>query len=75
MSCGGGHRLDLDPALRWLWCRPAATALIGHLAWEPIWHRCSTKKTKKKKKKKELEVLEKNFSYIERIEILSYKIK
>ena len=24
-----------DPALLWLWCRPAATALIGHLAWEP----------------------------------------
>ena len=23
-----------DPALLWLWCRPAATALIGPLAWE-----------------------------------------
>ena len=24
-----------DLALLWLWCRPAATALIGPLAWEP----------------------------------------
>ena len=24
-----------DPALLWLWCRPAATAPIGPLAWEP----------------------------------------
>ena len=24
-----------DPALLWLWCRPAATALIRPLPWEP----------------------------------------
>ena len=24
-----------DPALLWLWCRPAATAPIRPLAWEP----------------------------------------
>ena len=24
-----------DPALLWLWCRPAATDLIRPLAWEP----------------------------------------
>ena len=24
-----------DPALLWLWCRPAATALIRPVAWEP----------------------------------------
>ena len=24
-----------DPVLLWLWCRPAATALIRPLAWEP----------------------------------------
>ena len=36
MSCGVGRRCSSDPALLWLWCRPvAATALIGHLAWEP----------------------------------------
>ena len=35
MSCGVGHRHGLDPVLLWLWCRPAATALIQPLAWEP----------------------------------------
>ena len=34
MSCGIGHRHDLDVALLWLWCTPAATALIQHLAWD-----------------------------------------
>ena len=24
-----------DPVLLWLWCRPAAVALIRPLAWEP----------------------------------------
>ena len=35
MSCGVGHRCGLDLALLWLWCRPAATALMRPLAWEP----------------------------------------
>ena len=34
MSCGVGHRRGLDLALLWLWCRPAAAALIQPLAWE-----------------------------------------
>ena len=34
-SCGVGCRRGLDPALLWLWCRPAATAPIRPLAWEP----------------------------------------
>ena len=34
MSCGVGSRHGLDPALLWLWCRPATTALIQPLAWE-----------------------------------------
>ena len=32
MSCGIGH--SSDPTMLWLMCRPAATALIGPLAWE-----------------------------------------
>ena len=32
MSCGVGRRLDWDPALLWLCCRPAAP--IHPLAWE-----------------------------------------
>ena len=35
MSCGVGPRRGLDPALLWLRRRPAATAPIGLLAWEP----------------------------------------
>ena len=34
-SCGIGHRCVSDPVLLWLWCWPAATALIVPLAWEP----------------------------------------
>ena len=30
-----GHRRGSDLALLWLWCRPAAAALIQSLAWEP----------------------------------------
>ena len=35
LSCGVGGRCALDLALGWLWCRPAATAPIWPLAWEP----------------------------------------
>ena len=35
MRCGAGRRHGLDHALLWLWCRPAAMAPIGPLAWEP----------------------------------------
>ena len=35
MSCGIGHRGSSNLALLWLWCRPATTALIQPLAWEP----------------------------------------
>ena len=35
MRCGVGRRHSLDPVLLWLWCRRAATAPIGRLAWEP----------------------------------------
>ena len=31
----GSHSRGSDPMLLWLWCRPAATAPIGPLAWEP----------------------------------------
>ena len=55
VSCGVGRRRGLDLELLWLWCRPAATALIGPLAWEPTYAAGSGpgkgKKTKKKNKK------------------------
>ena len=34
MNCGVGHRGSPDLTLLWLWCRPAAAALIQPLAWE-----------------------------------------
>ena len=56
VSCGVGCRRGLDPALLWLWCRPAAVALIQPLAWEPLYvlgvqKRSKTKKTKQNKTK------------------------
>ena len=35
MRCGVGCKRGSDPALLWLWRRPAAMAPIGPLAWEP----------------------------------------
>ena len=29
MSCGVGGRCGANPVLLWLWCKPAATALIS----------------------------------------------
>ena len=37
MSCGVGRRHGSDLALLWLWWRPAATAPIQPLAWEPLY--------------------------------------
>ena len=47
----------MDPALLWLWRRPATAALIGPLAWEPPYAvGVALEKTKKKKKRKEKEI-------------------
>ena len=51
MSCDVGHRHGLDPALLWLWHRPAAAAPIGPLAWEPPYAVSVALKRQKKKKK------------------------
>ena len=60
MSCGVGCRGGLDPALLWLWGRPAATALIQPLTWEPPYAAGAAlkDKNKKQKNKKQKEVLE-----------------
>ena len=50
MSCGVGRRRGSDPAL--LWYRPAATALIRPLAWEPPYAMGVALKDQKTKKKK-----------------------
>ena len=49
MSQGVGHRCGSDPMLLWLWCGPAAIALIGPLAWElPYAMGVALKREKKK---------------------------
>ena len=54
MTCGVGRRRGSDPALLWLWRRPAATAPIGSLAWEPPYALgAALEKKDKKAKKKE----------------------
>ena len=44
----------LGPALLWLWCRPAATALIGSLAWELPYATDVALKRQKEEREKEL---------------------
>ena len=51
MSCGVGRRRGSDPALLWLWGRPAAIVLIQPLAWEHQYAAGAAQKTAKKKKK------------------------
>ena len=58
VSCGVGHRRDSDPRLLWLWYRPAASAPIQPLAWEPPYAEGGVLKRKKKKKESgNLEIL------------------
>ena len=55
MSYGVGHRRGWDPMLLCLWHRPAATAPVRPLAWEPPYATrmvLKGQKTKKKKKRK-----------------------
>ena len=49
MSCGIGRRQGSDPVLPWLWYRPAATAPIRPLAWEPPYAASVTLKKQEKK--------------------------
>ena len=55
MSCGVGRRHGSDPVLLWLWCRPAAVALIRLLVWEPPYAMGVALKSKSKKDGGELE--------------------
>jgi len=53
VSCGVGYSRGSDPTLLWLWCRPAATAPIRPLAWEPPYAAgVALEKEKRPKKKK-----------------------
>ena len=50
VSCGVGRRHGSDLALLWLWCRPAAAAQIGPLAWESTYAAGVALKDKNEKK-------------------------
>ena len=53
MSCGVGCRCGWHPVLLWLWCKPATTAPILPLAWEPPYASgAALEKAKRQKKKK-----------------------
>ena len=62
VSYGVSHRPGSDPELLWLWCRPAAVALIQPRAWELPYAAGVALKSKKqiakKKKKKKSHFLE-----------------
>ena len=62
LECGVGRRGESDPVLLWLWRRPAATARIRLLAWEPpyaagVARKKQTNKQKRPKKQKRKEIL------------------
>ena len=50
------HRLGSDTALLWLWCRPAAVALIRPQVWESPYAVGVVLKSKKKKKRNKEEM-------------------
>ena len=69
VSSGAGCRHSLDTM--WLWCRPAAIALIEPLAWEPPYTMGAALKktkdthTKKNKNKQELENIRRSQEKVE----------
>ena len=68
MSCGVVCKCGSDPALLWLWCRPAATAPIQPLAWKPPYAAgAALKKTEQKKPKKTTELFDFSILLVESI--------
>ena len=63
MSCGVGRRCSSDLALLWLRRRPAATAPIGSLDWEPPYTAGAALKRQNKTKKKEKKRKEKKILF------------
>ena len=57
MSCGTGRRRGLDPALLWLWHRPAAAAPIQPLGWEPPKAASAALESKKKDRKEKTKII------------------
>ena len=53
MTCGVGRKCSSGPVLLWLW--PAATALVGPLAWEPPYAAGAALKSNKTKHTKQIQ--------------------
>ena len=70
-ECGVSRRCGLDPALLWRWCRPAAVAWIGPLAWEPPCAAGVALKSKKRKKKKKTGCYSSNQVVPQRISLIT----
>ena len=70
MSYGVGRRHSLEPALLWLWCRLAATAPNGPLAWELPFAVGAALKGQKTKKK-----TYKTYKNVNNVKDLSLKIQ
>ena len=58
MSCGVGCRRGFDPALLWLWCRLAAIAPVGPLAWESAYAMGVALENRQRQKKKSIYINE-----------------
>ena len=66
MSYGVGCRCGSDPTLLWLWGRPAATAPIGPLTWEPPYAVGGAQEiAKKDKKQKQKQIKKKKICVLE----------
>ena len=63
MSCGVGHRRGSDPALLWLWRRPAAIAAIRPLAWKPPYAAGAAQEMAKRPKKKKIIIIINNNNF------------
>ena len=61
MGYGVGRIRGSDLMVLWLWCRPAAVAPIGPLAWEPPYAvGAALKKEKEEEKKDKMTFTDKN---------------
>ena len=74
MGCGVGCRHGSNPALLWLWGRPAAMAPIGPLAWELPYASGVAKKWQKDQKNKIKQTNKKNKSKLEGVPIVTWRV-
>ena len=72
VSCSAGRRHSLDPALLWLWCRPAAVAPIRPLAWELPYAAGAALKSKETKQNKQKQTNKQKTTYTHTKKLLDF---